>query len=138
MSKDTEMTINETIDPAVFPDGQPVTPEAMAERMGAPGAHFRQGDVLIKRSTIPADAKPVPRDNGSVVLAYGEATGHSHQLRGPNVTMFRDSAGHEYVRVTAPEPLAHEEHSAIPTPVIEGESGAQVEFEPAALRNVAD
>lgn len=104
------------------------------------GDHTRQGDVLlIKREAMPAGVLQLPRESGSVVLAHGEVTGHMHQLRGPQVSHFRDTSGHEYVSVVdASEPLVHEEHGPHTIPVGEYELGAQVEFEPEALRTVAD
>ena len=102
------------------------------------GAHIRQGDVLLVRRDKPRGAGLLPRENGSVVLAHGEVTGHKHQLRGPQVAYFRDS-GNEYITITgAPESLVHEEHSAIPLPPGDFELGQQVEYSPAELRNVAD
>lgn len=42
---------------------------------------YRQGDVLIVRvASIPADASPAKRDDGRIILAYGEITGHSHAI----------------------------------------------------------
>lgn len=128
-----------TPEAAIFPGGQPVTAEAMAERFANPGDHVRQGDVLlIRRASKPQGAGLLPREDGAVVLAHGEVTGHKHQLRGPQVNYYRDS-GREYVTVIGtPEPLVHEEHSAIPQPPGDYELGQQVEYSPAALRNVAD
>jgi hypothetical protein len=43
--------------------------------------HYRQGDVLLVAvPAIPEDARPLPRDEGRVVLALGEATGHAPLL----------------------------------------------------------
>lgn len=103
------------------------------------GDHVRQGDVLlVKRDGRPRGAAKAPREGGAVVLAHGEVTGHMHQLRGPQVTMYRDS-GHNYLTVKDfAEPLVHEEHSTIVIPPGDYELGQQVEYEPEALRNVAD
>lgn len=127
-----------TPEPATFPGGEHVTAEGLAERLAHPGAHVRQGDVLLVRKGKPKGAGKLPREDGAVVLAHGEVTGHKHQLRGPQVNYFRDS-GHEYLTVIgAPEPLVHEEHSAIPMAPGDYELAQQVEYTPAALRNVAD
>ena len=128
-----------TPEAARFPDGSTVTAEAMAERLGSPGAHIRQGDVLlVRRDAKPRGAGLLPREDGAVVLAHGEVTGHKHQLRGPQVTYYRDS-GNEYITIVgAPEPLVHEEHSAVPIVPADFELGQQVEYAPAELRNVAD
>ena len=99
---------------ATFPDGSPVTPEAMAIAMASPGAHIRQGDVLLVRKAMPKGAGLLPRERGAVVLAHGEVTGHTHRLAGANVSHYRDG-GDEFIAVMdRPEPLVHEEHSAVP------------------------
>lgn len=42
---------------------------------------FRQGDILIALvACLPAGITAKPRDNGRVVLAYGEVTGHAHAI----------------------------------------------------------
>lgn len=50
---------------------------------------FRQGDVLITRvrGRAPRHAKPVARDQGRVILAYGEVTGHAHAIRDESVQL---------------------------------------------------
>lgn len=41
--------------------------------------HYRQGDVAIERiSSLPAKLTKVARENGRVILAHGEVTGHAH------------------------------------------------------------
>ena len=126
-----------TPEPARLATGELVTD--LTEQLARDGAHVRQGDVLlVRRSAKPLGAGLLPRENGAVVLAHGEVTGHKHQLRGPQVNYYRDS-GHEYVTVIGkPEPLVHEEHSALLMPPGDFELGQQVEYSPAALRNVAD
>jgi hypothetical protein len=124
---------------AKLPDGREADAETMAKEFANPGDHIRQGDVLlIKRASKPQGAGLLPREQGSVVLAHGEVTGHMHQLRGPQVTHYRDS-GHEYMTVVnKPEALVHEEHGGIFIPPSDTELGQQVEYTPAELRNVAD
>lgn len=120
-------------EPARFPDGSFVTPERMSELLSEPGAHIRQGDVLLIRKDKPQGAGLLPRENGSVVLAHGEVTGHMHQLRGPQVTHYMDS-GHEYLTVKdRPELLVHEEHSAIPVSNGDFELAQQVRYTPEEL-----
>ena len=56
---------------------------------GQPG---RQGDVLLVRvaeSAVTAEHKPVPRENGAVILALGESSMHAHVFRDPGVCMLR-------------------------------------------------
>lgn len=128
-----------TPEAARHPGGKKATAKSLAPHLLENGAHIRQGDVLlVRREAKPLGAGLLPRENGSVVLAHGEVTGHKHQMRGAQVTYFRDS-GHEYVTVKdKPEPLVHEEHSAISLVPGDYELGQQVEYSPAELRNVAD
>lgn len=63
----------------------------------------RQGDVFIKAvAKIPADAKVKPRDNGRVVLAYGEATGHAHAIAELGCDLL-ETADERFVRVLGEE-----------------------------------
>ena len=42
---------------------------------------IRQGDVLIVPvEEIPATVEAVERENGCIILAHGEATGHAHKI----------------------------------------------------------
>ena len=57
---------------------------------------IRQGDVLIRRiKKLPEKTTPAPAENGRVVLAHGEATGHHHSFAlSDRVALFReDGAG---------------------------------------------
>ena len=104
----------------------------------------RQGDVLIRRvAAIPAGAESVARDNGRVVLAYGEVTGHAHALASPRVALFMDTgsgSGRRFLKVEvgAPVALSHEEHSTVLIPPGDYEVIRQCEYAPEAIRNVAD
>ena len=81
-------------------------------------AMYRQGDVLVVAvDGIPKWARPVLRDRGRVVLAYGEATGHAHAIADPGAALlqFEDE---QYLRVTAAAGvgLRHDEHDTIVVP----------------------
>lgn len=103
---------------------------------------FRQGDVLVRplRSGEKITGAEVPRDNGRVVLAHGEATGHAHALGGQNVVMFRDAkAGRAYLRIVGEGgALVHEEHTAHNLPPGDYEVVRQVEYDEGEARRVAD
>jgi hypothetical protein len=76
---------------------------------------YRQGDVLLtKVRQVPSEnrrgAHVYPLD--SKVVAEGEATGHSHQLVG-EAGLFGGWHVAEFVHVTGPAQLVHEEHGAI-------------------------
>lgn len=78
----------------------------------------RQGDVLIQRvNDIPAGLLPVDRDQGRVILAYGEMTGHAHIILDDAVSMFApadvDEMTDRFLRVEAECAVLHEEHDTI-------------------------
>ena len=102
----------------------------------------RQGDVLIARAKKKLDGlEPVARDNGRVVLAYGELTGHAHAITDSRATLFRDpklASMFLHVSGDAPVALLHEEHTRIDIPPGEYEITHQVEYLPGEIRRVAD
>lgn len=74
---------------------------------------YRQGDLGITPITkLPDNLKIVK----SPILAYGEATGHKHQLLERTANQFsvlEDSAGNTYLKIGQPTDLIHEEHKTI-------------------------
>lgn len=49
----------------------------------------RQGDILLERvEGERADGQEVPREQGAVVLAYGESSGHRHQITAKGAKLF--------------------------------------------------
>lgn len=102
---------------------------------------FRQGDVLIERvDAIPESAKKtiVARDNGRVILAYGEVTGHAHAITEEHVTMVEVDEAIRYLDVQMEAFLRHEEHAPIALPPGIYKVTRQREYSPEAIRNVAD
>lgn len=106
---------------------------------------YRQGDVLLVRvNEIPGDAKPVKRENGRLVLAYGEVTGHHHSIAVQDgvelVTSEQADELRMWLSVTTDEPVAltHQEHATIMVPPGLYERRIQREYSPEAIRNVAD
>src|ERR1051326_4505297 len=99
---------------------------------------YRQGDVLILATeTIPADAKPVARDNGRVILAYGEVTGHAHAIVEPTVTKLAAGIA-EYLDAPFGATIQHEEHDTISLPAGNYEIVHQREYAPGEIRRVVD
>lgn len=100
---------------------------------------YRQGDVLlIPVKTIPEGAKAGKLDAGRIVLAYGEVTGHCHQIRRRTVGLF-EHEGTRFVRVPKEgAELEHEEHGAIKLAAGEYQVRIQKEFSPQYVRNVLD
>lgn len=101
---------------------------------------YRQGDVLlIPTPHLPCDAQLLQRDDGRVVLAYGEVTGHAHAIDAPDAELW--SLADEvdrYLRLRSRARLQHEEHATLVL-----EPGCyrvvrQREYAPDAVRNVAD
>ena len=61
---------------------------------------YRQGDVLLEEISEPiGDAIQVPNEGGATVLAYGESSGHRHQIaRGAKLF---ERAGGRFLEVSA-------------------------------------
>lgn len=108
---------------------------------------LRQGDVLVEQiATLPGHLEEIPREGGKVVLAHGEATGHSHAIADKGVKFFRHAeSGERFLAVSKPHArgggaaaLLHEEHTS--HVVSDGAHRVirQMEYSPAALRNVLD
>lgn len=79
---------------------------------------IRQGDVLLEFVPgIPANAIEMEPDaERGHVLADGEVTGHSHRVPARyagNAARFRTEEDLQFLRVTAPVPLRHEEHKTV-------------------------
>ncbi len=108
---------------------------------------FRQGDVLIMRvDELPGGQwKDAARENGRIVLAHGEATGHAHAIAGRSAKLLRrpDSLGESFLDdaaliVSRAVALTHEEHAPINLPKGNYIVRRQREYSPEALRTVAD
>lgn len=103
---------------------------------------YRQGDVLIERvAKRPTTAvKPVARENGKIVLAHGEVTGHAHAIEEKGVALFSGGVnGVTYLEVeSAMAALRHEEHATIELPTGTYRVQRQREYAPDEIRNVAD
>lgn len=100
---------------------------------------IRQGDVLVEcADSIPEGCVPVERNNGRIVLAYGEVTGHAHAIHSNAVEMLRAENGDRYLKVTETALLIHEEHTAHEIPIGFARVVQQREYSPEEIRNVAD
>jgi len=99
---------------------------------------YRQGDVGIIAANLPKDAvrKEV---NGPIILAYGEVTGHCHQIRDTQNVELYEKDGVVYVHVLGKSAsLTHEEHGTIELPKGTHEIRIQREYQPEGIRNVLD
>lgn len=106
--------------------------------------HYRQGDILLIRvAKAPRNAKNVNRENGKLILAHGEVTGHHHafDVDVTNVELVTAEQANELflmVHGTAPAPLTHQEHATIDIEPGVYEVRRQREYSPAGLVNVSD
>lgn len=102
---------------------------------------YRQGDILVKPvNRIPDGLKAVPLDNGRVILAYGEVTGHAHAVIGDVEFLAADLEDLEqrFLRVENEAQIVHEEHAPITLPPGDYEVKRQREYSPEELRTVTD
>ena len=98
---------------------------------------YRQGDVLIKQiKSVPKTAKKV--ENGErVVLAYGEVTGHCHQISTKEAQEFSLDK-QRFIKLEENAKLNHEEHSTITFPKGNYEIIQQVQYTPEEIKAVLD
>ena len=75
---------------------------------------YRQGDVFIEAiASLPRGCIGVEH-HGMIVLAYGEATGHTHAITVKEDDVKLLELGDErFLEVKSPAVLRHEEHSAV-------------------------
>jgi hypothetical protein len=106
---------------------------------------YRQGDVLIQRvKALPKGqhgSKKVASENGRIVLAYGEVTGHSHAVVTPDqeAELFELIQEIErYLVVNRTTTVVHEEHGAIELAPGVYRVWIQLEYQPGEIRNVSD
>ena len=109
---------------------------------------LRQGDVALSPTRKPtATLTPVPKDAGRVILAYGEVTGHAHQVIADTDTLPADAPpfalmeapdGRRFLFVEQPCSLVHDEHGPILVTPGCWEVIRQREYSPEAIRTVAD
>ena len=80
-------------------------------------APLRQGDILlVPVEKVPKGLNEIPRVNGRIVLAEGEATGHLHAIEAPEA-IFKaediESIEGRFLEVEAEVALTHPEHDTI-------------------------
>jgi hypothetical protein len=73
---------------------------------------FRQGDVLLLPVEAMPDGERLEPEDGRLILARGEATGHHHSVAARDGALVEGAEG-VYLRIMAPTPLEHQEHTAI-------------------------
>jgi hypothetical protein len=76
---------------------------------------YRQGDVLLIKIEAQPTTRltPVPRVQGLIILAQGEATGHAHAIDSTLADLFEARNGTLYLRTKGTCHLTHQEHAPI-------------------------
>lgn len=95
----------------------------------------RHGDVIL----VPVKAiKGTEQKAKQIVLAEGEATGHSHQIIGGKASLFKFN-DKTYLKVKSKiATLTHEEHKEIKVPSGDYEVIIQRDYEPNGWKRVID
>ena len=79
----------------------------------------------------------VERENGRVILAHGEVTGHAHAIGHPGATLFQMD-GETLLSLKDNAVLSHEEHASIQLPAGHYRVVQQREYTREGWINVAD
>jgi len=102
-------------------------------------SQIRQGDVCLEPvKSLPDNMKPIERDGGRIVLAYGEATGHAHAIASLEADFYETVEGERYLDVRSDVALNHEEHSTATVKKGKYKVIQQREYSPEEIRNVRD
>lgn len=104
---------------------------------------YRQGDILLAPiDIVPDGTYPIDAEDGRLILARGEITGHHHSITDTaDVELVTaDEAAELYLLVHGSEPVAltHQEHATIELPPGNYRVVRQREYTPERLRQVAD
>lgn len=77
---------------------------------------LQHGDVLLQGvKKLPKGLSRVDRKNGQLVVAEGEATGHSHVISAEPAVLW-ELKGDLYLEVSEPVTITHEEHQPMDIP----------------------
>jgi hypothetical protein len=101
---------------------------------------YRQGDVLLLPTTKTAleGSKRQPREQGRIILAKGEATGHHHSIASRFAALFILATGERLLQLSRAAKIEHQEHGAIDLPAGDYLVTRQREYTPTEIRQVAD
>jgi hypothetical protein len=99
---------------------------------------FRQGDVLLVRvASIPANAVKQKPENGRIILAHGEVTGHHHSVDIDAADWWKNGED-QFIDVKSPTELLHQEHGAVALERGKYRVVRQREYSPEAIRRILD
>ena len=99
---------------------------------------WRQGDIsIVAINSMPLDASEIKHDG---VLAYGEVTGHKHQITDGRVRFFRSERGNFFEVMSGFAFLRHEEHfdHKLPKGIYRWDRQREADWMNEVTRNVAD
>jgi hypothetical protein len=109
------------------------------ERVKGKETMYRQGDIFIFAVDEEITGQAIEREQGRVVLAHGEATGHAHAFTDPSVGFFSIPESEDrHLRLVKPTTLLHEEHGPITIPPGTYRVRRQREYSPKEIRTVVD
>jgi hypothetical protein len=78
---------------------------------------YRQGDILlVPIDKVPAGLTEIPREDGKIVLAEGEATGHMHEIEAPEARFLTADVREldkRFLEIEAEVELIHPEHDTV-------------------------
>jgi hypothetical protein len=98
-----------------------------------------QGDIWIRRVNKPKLGAEIARENGKLVLARGESTGHAHEIEAREAKLFAGATPNIcYLVAGDTVELLHEEHAPIVIPSGTYEIVRQREYDWQGSRAVAD
>jgi len=97
---------------------------------------FRHGDVMIEKvDRLPKEK----RKSKHLILAHGEVTGHSHQIKEKDNATLYETPRDLYLKVTAREAtVVHEEHASITLQKGVYRVWRQREYSPEEIRIIRD
>ena len=72
----------------------------------------RQGDVLLVPVARVPEGRAVLAEEGRLILARGEKTGHHHSVASRDAALVEAAEG-IFLRIMAPTPLEHPEHAPV-------------------------
>jgi len=104
---------------------------------------YRQGDILLMKVAEKPTGEALSRESGRVVLAHGEATGHSHTVTDEQASLYAVGVDGRLLVLGQDADLTHEEHDTIRLPkgtyrVIRQREYAPAKYDLQGSRWVAD
>lgn len=79
--------------------------------------YYQQGDVIIEQVEAVPQGEAVPVEDGKLILARGELTGHTHAIdKVEGVELVKGADGNLYLSLPLERNLVHQEHQTIVIP----------------------